>query len=75
MGFGIGPRNCIGMRFAMEEMKIAVCAIVQKFRFYSVEETPVSSLLFIALIIFKNVEVFIFYFFKFCSFPTGGTLF
>ncbi|XP_057367195.1 cytochrome P450 3A2-like isoform X1 [Daphnia carinata] len=40
MAFGTGPRNCIGMRFAMEEMKIAICTIVQKFRFFPVEETP-----------------------------------
>nr|QST15043.1 CYP360A3 protein [Diaphanosoma celebensis] len=38
--FGLGPRNCIGMRFAMEELKIALCSIVKKLRFYPVEETP-----------------------------------
>ena len=43
MGFGIGPRNCVGMRFAMEEMKIAICTMIKKFRFYPVEETPVRS--------------------------------
>ncbi|EFX88290.1 hypothetical protein DAPPUDRAFT_311602 [Daphnia pulex] len=40
LAFGIGPRSCIGMRFALEEMKIAICAVVQKFRFFPVEETP-----------------------------------
>ncbi|XP_046636806.1 cytochrome P450 3A2-like [Daphnia pulicaria] len=40
MGFGAGPRNCVGMRFALEEMKIAICTMVQKFRFFPVEETP-----------------------------------
>ncbi|XP_046449635.1 cytochrome P450 3A14-like [Daphnia pulex] len=40
MAFGTGPRNCIGMRFAMEELKIAVSTIVQKFRFFPVKETP-----------------------------------
>jgi cytochrome P450 family 3 subfamily A len=43
LAFGIGPRSCIGMRFALEEMKIAICAVVQKFRFFPVEETPVRS--------------------------------
>ncbi len=43
MGFGAGPRNCVGMRFALEEMKIAICTMVQKFRFFPVEETPVRS--------------------------------
>nr|QST15041.1 CYP360A1 protein [Diaphanosoma celebensis] len=38
--FGLGPRNCIGMRFALEELKIALCAVVKKLRFYPVEETP-----------------------------------
>jgi cytochrome P450 len=41
MAFGMGPRNCVGMRFAMEEMKIAICTMVQKFRFYPIDETPV----------------------------------
>jgi cytochrome P450 family 3 subfamily A len=42
MAFGTGPRNCIGMRFAMEELKMALCSLVQKFRFFPVEETPVQ---------------------------------
>jgi len=42
--FGIGPRNCVGMRFAMEEIKIALCTIVKNFRFFPVAETPVRIL-------------------------------
>ena len=42
MPFVMGPRNCVGMRFAMEEMKIALCTIVKNFRFFPVPETPVS---------------------------------
>ncbi|CAL8112174.1 unnamed protein product [Orchesella dallaii] len=30
--FGFGPRNCIGMRFAYESMKLFVCNIVNNFR-------------------------------------------
>ena len=41
--FGMGPRNCVGLRFAMEEMKIAMCAMVLKFRFFPVPETPVNN--------------------------------
>ena len=42
MPFGTGPRNCVGMRFAMEELKIALCTILKNFRFFPVEETPVT---------------------------------
>jgi hypothetical protein len=31
------------MRFAIEELKIALCSIVKKLRFYPVEETPVRN--------------------------------
>ncbi|XP_046632822.1 cytochrome P450 3A2-like [Daphnia pulicaria] len=40
MAFGAGPRNCIGMRFAMEELKFAITTLVKQFRFFPVEETP-----------------------------------
>ena len=31
------------MRFAMEELKIALCTILKDFRFFPVEETPVMD--------------------------------
>lgn len=37
--FGTGPRNCIGMRFALESMKIAICTMVKRFELFAVEET------------------------------------
>jgi cytochrome P450 family 3 subfamily A len=46
MAFGSGPRNCVGMRFAMEELKIAISALVRQFRFFPVEETPVQISIF-----------------------------
>ncbi|CAG0890363.1 unnamed protein product [Darwinula stevensoni] len=42
--FGIGPRSCIGMRFALEEGKLALCHVIRSFRVVRCEETPVSSL-------------------------------
>ncbi len=43
MPFGMGPRNCVGMRFAMEEIKIALCTIIKQYRFFCVAETPVGK--------------------------------
>jgi len=40
--FGVGPRNCIGMRFALMEVKMAVCKILQNFRLDVGDDTPVS---------------------------------
>ena len=40
--FGTGPRSCIAKRFALEELKLALCTFVTQFRFFAVEETPVK---------------------------------
>ena len=42
MPFGMGPRNCVAMRFAQEEVKLVLCLFIKQFRFFPVEETPVS---------------------------------
>ncbi len=30
MAFGVGPRNCIGMKFALMELKIGMNKIIQE---------------------------------------------
>ncbi|OBS79604.1 hypothetical protein A6R68_22194, partial [Neotoma lepida] len=37
--FGYGPRNCIGMRFALFIMKLAIVKILQNFSLHPCEET------------------------------------
>ena len=39
--FGHGPRNCIGMRFAKEEMNMVMVKILKEFRFEALPETKV----------------------------------
>ncbi|CAN7989345.1 unnamed protein product, partial [Ixodes hexagonus] len=37
--FGIGPRMCIGKRFALLEIKMAVCSLMRKYRIFQCDET------------------------------------
>ena len=39
--FGYGPRQCIGMRFALINMKLAIVKILQNFSLLPCEETEV----------------------------------
>lgn len=43
MPFGAGPRNCIGMRFALVMMKLAVVETLQRYSFSVCKETEVRS--------------------------------
>ncbi|KAI3353350.1 hypothetical protein L3Q82_019884 [Scortum barcoo] len=41
MPFGAGPRNCIGMRFALVMMKLAMVEVLQRYSFSVCKETEV----------------------------------
>lgn len=38
--FGLGPRNCVGMRFAYQEIKLCLARIITQFKFDKAPETP-----------------------------------
>lgn len=39
MPFGLGPRNCIGMRFALISLKLVVVEVLQRFTVATCKET------------------------------------
>uniref|UniRef100_F7B7M2 Thromboxane-A synthase n=1 Tax=Ornithorhynchus anatinus TaxID=9258 RepID=F7B7M2_ORNAN len=39
--FGVGPRNCIGMRFALLNMKVAIIGLLQNFSLRTCQETQI----------------------------------
>lgn len=43
--FGAGPRNCIGMRFALLVVKMAVVVLLQNFSFRPCKDTPIPLVL------------------------------
>ena len=39
MPFGVGPRNCVGQRFAVIEFKVALALLIKNFTLHQCEET------------------------------------
>ena len=39
MPFGVGPHNCIGLRFALLEAKLALAEILRRYSFEKCDET------------------------------------
>ena len=47
--FGAGPRNCVAMRLALTEFKIAIVYLVRKYKFIKSDKTEVCTTLFNSL--------------------------
>ncbi|XP_046365712.1 cytochrome P450 3A8-like isoform X2 [Haliotis rufescens] len=59
MPFGVGPRNCLGMRLALLEAKMAIVALVQNFRFVVTPETIAPEKLQNGVFIRPETQVFV----------------
>eukprot|EP00073_Rattus_norvegicus_P039475 XP_008767249.1 PREDICTED: cytochrome P450 3A2-like isoform X2 [Rattus norvegicus] len=55
--FGNGPRNCIGMRFALMNMKLALTKVLQNFSFQLCEETQVREKLSLQTVFYDTSEI------------------
>ena len=44
LSFGVGPRACLGTRFALMEVKIALVRLLAEFKIEVTKETPVSAI-------------------------------
>ena len=54
MPFGYGPRNCIGMRFALMNMKLALTKVLQNFSFQPCKETQVRIKIISEIMLYRR---------------------
>ncbi|CAG2115705.1 unnamed protein product [Medioppia subpectinata] len=54
--FGAGPRNCVGMRLAQMEIRLALISVVNRYRFYP-SEKPLEFYFTGGLLVPKSVDV------------------
>ena len=45
--FGAGPRNCVAMRLALTEFKIAMVYLIRAFKFVKTEKTEVRGIQYV----------------------------
>lgn len=57
--FGAGPRNCIGMRFALLEAKLAIANLVLNFKFSPCSQTDIPLDVSGTLVLLKPKRVFV----------------
>uniref|UniRef100_A0A8C4VVJ4 unspecific monooxygenase n=1 Tax=Gopherus evgoodei TaxID=1825980 RepID=A0A8C4VVJ4_9SAUR len=55
--FGAGPRNCIGMRFALLSLKVAMIVLLQRFSFRTCKDTSVRIQPFRNFFLMSNLNL------------------
>ena len=66
MPFGYGPRNCIGMRLAMVEVKIVAAHMLYNYKVEPCSKTQVSSSLWSTkkntiIVLYNNITIYIYF--------------